>query len=65
MNTINYLNLFAGAGGLSEGFAQAGFNPIAHVEMDSAACNTLRTRIAYHSIKKIIVLKNMMTIWNE
>ncbi len=45
--TLNYLDLFAGAGGLSEGFMRAGFNPIAHVEMDLAACYTLRTRMAF------------------
>lgn len=43
-----YIDLFAGAGGLSEGFIQAGFKPVAHVEMDTDACDTLKTRLAYH-----------------
>ena len=45
---VKYLDLFAGAGGLSEGFIQAGYTPVAHVEMDEAASYTLRTRAAYH-----------------
>ena len=49
---LNYLDLFAGAGGLSEGFIRAGFNPIAHVERDTAACFTLRTRMAYHWLRR-------------
>jgi len=49
---ITFLDLFAGAGGLSEGFIRAGYSPIAHVEMDVAACYTLKTRAAYHWLKK-------------
>lgn len=46
-----FLDLFAGAGGLSEGFIQAGYTPVAHVEMDVAACYTLKTRAAFHWLK--------------
>lgn len=49
---MNFIDLFAGAGGLSEGFIRAGFNPIAHVEMNKDACDTLKTRTAYHWLKK-------------
>lgn len=48
MNSFNYIDLFAGAGGLSEGFIRQGFYPVAHVESDTAACFTLKTRIAFH-----------------
>ena len=50
-NTLNFIDLFAGGGGLSEGFVQEGYEPVAHVEADIAACNTLRTRIAYHWLR--------------
>jgi len=46
-----YLDLFAGAGGLSEGFIRAGFSPIAHIEMNKAACFTLKTRLSYWWLK--------------
>lgn len=52
MKQLNYIDLFAGAGGLSEGFIRAGFNPIAHVEMNKDACDTLKTRAAYHWLKE-------------
>lgn len=52
MKSLNYIDLFAGAGGLSEGFTRAGFNAIAHVEMNKDACDTLKTRGAYHWLKE-------------
>ena len=39
------IDLFAGAGGLSEGFVQAGFVPIAHVEMGKAYGGDLTTSL--------------------
>ena len=61
---INYIDLFAGAGGLSEGFTAMGFLPIAHVEMNKEACNTLRTRACYYylkSVDKLYIYKKYLT----
>ncbi|MGC4041199.1 MAG: DNA cytosine methyltransferase [Flavobacterium sp.] len=52
MSSLTYIDLFAGAGGLSEGFVKQGFIPVAHVEYDKAACFTLKTRAAYHYLKE-------------
>lgn len=48
----NFIDLFAGAGGLSEGFIQANFLPIAHIEMNEFATQTLVTRSAYYFLKQ-------------
>lgn len=50
-NGLNYIDLFAGAGGLSEGFIQSGYRPVAHVEMNEHAAKTIETRIAYYYLK--------------
>ena len=49
---LNFIDLFAGAGGLSEGFVRAGCEPIAHVEADSGAAYTLRTREAFYILNE-------------
>jgi DNA (cytosine-5)-methyltransferase 1 len=62
---MNFIDLFSGAGGLSEGFIKAGFNPIAHVEIDSHACNTLETRLVYHKLKEENNLDHYYDYLNE
>lgn len=44
----NFIDLFAGCGGLSEGFYKQGYRALAHVEIDKTACETLRTRMRYY-----------------
>ncbi|MCX9012966.1 MAG: DNA (cytosine-5-)-methyltransferase [Candidatus Methanoperedens sp.] len=51
-NEITVLDMFSGAGGLSEGFFRKGFKFIAHIEKDEYASKTLETRALYHSLKK-------------
>lgn len=43
-----FIDLFAGCGGLSEGFYRKGFKALAHVEIDHWACETLRNRMRYY-----------------
>lgn len=49
---IKVLDLFAGVGGFSEGFILSGCDIVAHIEMDKEACETIRTRMVYHALKK-------------
>lgn len=55
------IDLFSGAGGLTEGFAREGFDIIAHIEKDPWACETLRTRVCYHWLKE----QNRLDIYNR
>jgi len=59
--TLNFIDLFAGAGGLSEGFIRAGYTSLAHIEMDKYACDTLKTRAAYHYLK----ITNQLDIYKK
>ncbi|MDO9338932.1 MAG: DNA (cytosine-5-)-methyltransferase [Bacteroidales bacterium] len=52
MSNPTYIDLFAGAGGLSEGFIRAGYKPVTHVEMDTNACETIKTRLSYHFLNR-------------
>jgi DNA (cytosine-5)-methyltransferase 1 len=59
-NEFNFVDLFAGAGGLSVGFKQAGFNKIFSVEIDDDASATLRKNFpeSHHFEKPIEELTN-------
>jgi len=52
MMPLTYIDIFAGAGGLSEGFIKNGYLPVAHVEMKKEACLTLKTRTCYYYLKE-------------
>lgn len=61
MKKLTFIDLFSGAGGLSEGFIRAGYEPLAHIEMDKFACDTLRTRAAFHYLKN----NNQLAIYEK
>mgnify|MGYP002672767395 FL=1 len=48
-----FIDLFAGCGGLSEGFYRVGFKALAHIEINHWACETLRARMCYYGYKNI------------
>ena len=45
---LTFVDLFAGCGGLSEGFYRLGYKALAHVEMNHWACETLRKRMKHY-----------------
>lgn len=47
---LTYIDLFSGAGGLSLGFEQAGFQQLLFVEMESDYCQTYRTNFPHHQL---------------
>jgi DNA (cytosine-5)-methyltransferase 1 len=58
---MTVLDLFSGAGGLSEGFFRVGATFVGHVEADAHACKTLKTRTAYWNLKN----KNQLNIYHD
>ena len=60
---LTFIDLFAGCGGLSEGFYRQGFKALTHVEYDHYACESLRTRMKYYGYpeNKISVLEKDIT----
>jgi len=59
------LDLFSGAGGLSEGFYNHSFDIIGHIERDEYASKTLQTRSMYHALSKINKLHIYLNYYNN
>lgn len=55
------VDLFAGCGGISEGFHKAGFGTIAQVEMNEYACQSLRTRQVFFELNA----RHKLPVYNE
>ena len=51
-NEFTVLDVFSGAGGLSEGFFREGFEFISHIDKDKNALLTLETRSIYHTLSR-------------
>ena len=58
---INIIDLFSGAGGLTEGFRSQQYKILGHVEKEKAACETLKLREVYYYLKK----KNKLGLYND
>lgn len=58
--SFNFIDLFAGAGGLSEGFYKEGFKSLVHSDIDRAACETLRERMRYYGYSEEEVSKSVI-----
>ena len=58
---INIIDLFSGAGGLTEGFRNQQYKILGHVEKEKAACETLKLREVYYYLKK----KNKLGLYND
>ncbi len=59
-DNYNFIDLFAGCGGLSEGFYQEGFRALLHLEIDETACKTLKTRMNYYGYSKDDIEKSVL-----
>lgn len=60
-NEVNYIDLFSGAGGMSLGFDQAGFNNVFSVDIEQRFCETYKTNFPKHKL----IQKDISTISSD
>ena len=48
----NFVDLFSGCGGLSEGFYKNNFKALTHVELDNFSCDTIKNRLKFYGYKE-------------
>ena len=61
-SNFTFIDLFAGCGGLSEGFYKQKFIPLAHVEHDYYSCESLKRRMSYYGfsdLKNAVIHKDI------
>ncbi len=57
---FTFVDLFAGCGGLSEGFYKEGFKALLHLEINPTACETLKTRMRYYGYSEKEIESSVM-----
>ena len=57
---FTFVDLFAGCGGLSEGFLQLDFEGLCHVDIDEKACETLSNRLKYYGEESSQIKKKVL-----
>ena len=61
-SNFTFIDLFAGCGGLSEGFYKQKFKPLAHVEQDYYSCESLKKRMehyGFNDLKNTVIRKDI------
>ncbi|ODS30232.1 MAG: HhaI Dna (cytosine-C5-)-methyltransferase, partial [Candidatus Scalindua rubra] len=61
VKSIGAIDIFAGAGGLGEGFHQGGFDILSSLDYNHHCCQTLRTRIVFRYLMDI----NQLSLYSE
>jgi DNA (cytosine-5)-methyltransferase 1 len=59
--SLNYIDLFSGAGGMSLGFDQVGFNNIFSIDIEPRFCETYKTNFPKHNL----IQKDISKLSNE